>query len=132
MIYLVAVPGGKGCLYPKPGAEGQDVILEFDPKRPGSLQEEIYHIKLGHHRELGKGISRKRKWEMEQEVNINQAIMCLYNVRQDIIASADEGRQIDVEDRRWFSWPSFLSQVEEMTGVSQDYIQDYLAKESNQ
>ena len=138
MIWLTAVPKGNGCLYSKPGAEGKDVILEFDPKRPEGLKEEIFHVVLGHHRELGKGLSYKRKWEMEKEVTelklrigavkINQAIMCLYNVRQGLIEDADEGRQIEGEDRWCLAWPSFLSQTVEAVGVSQDYINRYLRK----
>ena len=135
MIRLMAVPGVKGCLYSQNG----DVILEFDPKRPESLKEEIYHILLGHHREFGQGkFSYKRRWELEKEVTelklrigavkINQAIMCLYNVRQDLIEEADEGRQIDGEDRRCLAWPSFLSQTVEAVGVSQDYVNCYLRK----
>lgn len=138
MIWLIAKPGVNGALYPKEGSEGKDVVLEFDPKRLKSIKEEIFHVVLGHHRELGKGISYKRKWEMEKEVTelklrigavkTNQAIMCLYNVRQDLIWKADEERQIDGEDRRCLSWPSFLSQVAEVVSTSQDYIERYIAK----
>lgn len=138
MIWLEVIPGGKGRLYPKYGAEGRDVILEFDPKRIESLKEEMYHVSLGHHHELGTGLSYKRRWEMEKEVtelklrtgevNKAQAVMCLYNVRQGFIWEADEGRQIEGEDRRCLSWPSFLKQAAEMIGTDQEYVERCISR----
>lgn len=140
MIWLMPKSGTNGALYPKNGAGGIDVVLQFDPKRLESFWEEIYHIQLGHHRELGSGLSYKRKWEMEKEVaelklkigevSPDEAIMCLYNVRQSLIDSADEASQIEGEDRICLSWPFFLSQVEEVVGFSQAHIKSYIESQT--